>query len=766
MQSPNRLSETTGQSVECGNVSSSPNSLMHPLPRHPNRESLAADCFHGEGVELGVAKGRFSEIILRNPRCRRLWGIDRWSDDHDAAEYLEASKRLAAVGRGRSTLLRMTFEEALPHFSDESLDFVYIDGYAHTGQEAGRTLLQWWPKVKPGGILSGHDYHPKWIATMNAVDRFVEQHGLALQLTLPADEPGADPFPSWWVKKGPEASRQIDSATTKPDAPAETFEPLWRTDSPVGPGESVILVGNGPSMTLRGERGAQIDAFDHVVRFNCYAIKGFEAMVGNKTTLWSTFGRGSRPRDEGEVPPRAVFIHGDKPKRFEIPVVEAFGISRTFFEAVRQRLQARSRRDETGKKPLLPSSGLVVLLWLQELHGVGEITLVGFDHFSKKESGGHHYWLNQTFKEPPEHDGVAEAEWFKELAETGKVRYLDRPEQNPHFNGVGPQGTALLTSISKTMPKKLILHNKQSPGDVVMLTAAVRDLHVHYPGQFLIDVRTPCPQLWENNPHLTRIEDNDPDAESIVCEYPLIHRSNQEPWHFLHAFGAFLARQLGLPHVNPTAFKGDIHLSDEERGWISQVQEVKGVDEPFWIVVNGGKSDFTAKWWSPARMQDVIDHFKDQVQFVQVGELGHHHPLLNNVLDLRGKTDLRQLVRLVYHSSGVICPVTLLMHLAAAVPMRSDRRPPKNRPAVVIAGGREPPHWEAYPHHQFLHSVGTLPCCDDGGCWKSRTFPLSDGELSDQSLCVDPVESSRLPRCLHEITSSDVIRAVGRFIRQ
>lgn len=38
-----------------------------------------------------------------------------------------------------------------------------------------------------------------------------------------------------------------------------------------------------------------------------------------------------------------------------------------------------------------------------------------------------------------------------------------------------------------------------------MLTAAVRDLHAHYPGCFVTDVRTPCPPLWENNPHLTPV---------------------------------------------------------------------------------------------------------------------------------------------------------------------------------------------------------------------------------------------------------------------
>ena len=40
--------------------------------------------------------------------------------------------------------------------------------------------------------------------------------------------------------------------------------------------------------------------------------------------------------------------------------------------------------------------------------------------------------------------------------------------------------------------RDVILTNYQSPGDIVMLTAAVRDLHSKYPGDFLTDVRTPC----------------------------------------------------------------------------------------------------------------------------------------------------------------------------------------------------------------------------------------------------------------------------------
>jgi hypothetical protein len=312
-----------------------------------------------------------------------------------------------------------------------------------------------------------------------------------------------------------------------------------------------------------------------------------------------------------------------------------------------------------------------------------------------------------------------------------------------------------------------------------MLTAAVRDLHLAHPGEFATDVRTTGEALWEHNPHITRLSDTDPEVESIECHYPLVHAANQQPVHFIRGFIDDLNRQLGL-RIEPSAFKGDLHLSAEEKSWISQVQEITGERVPFWIIVAGGKKDFTVKWWDTGRWQEVVDHFENKILFVQVGEGHHVHPPLRGVLDFRGKTDLRQLVRLVYHAQGVVCPVTALMHLAVAVEVPGRR--PKNRPCVVVAGGREPAQWEAYPHHQFIHTNGALFCCDQGGCWKSRTAPLGDGDSKDQCLCLDVVDLETgerkrgaewgvsngrrlLPRCMEMISSGEVIRRIELYFR-
>jgi len=171
--------------------------MPHESTLIPTREILA-HWFVGEGVELGVAAGVFSQAILDAGKCNKLWSIDRWSDHHNLREYRLAAMRLAWAGQGRCIPLRMSFAEAAPLFADRTLDFVYIDGYAHTGQEAGQTLEQWWPKLKPGGLFAGHDYHGRWPATVAAVNDFVTRHGLTLRVTHECPPAG---FPSWYCSK-------------------------------------------------------------------------------------------------------------------------------------------------------------------------------------------------------------------------------------------------------------------------------------------------------------------------------------------------------------------------------------------------------------------------------------------------------------------------------------------------------------------------------------------------------------------------------------
>ena len=109
------------------------------------------------GVELGVATGVFSLRMVESGYFSSFFGVDMYADMHNVDEYKEALKKVGLHGKYK--LLRMTFDEAYDLFKDESLDFIYIDAN-HTYESAKEDIQLWYPKIKVGGMISGHDYIP------------------------------------------------------------------------------------------------------------------------------------------------------------------------------------------------------------------------------------------------------------------------------------------------------------------------------------------------------------------------------------------------------------------------------------------------------------------------------------------------------------------------------------------------------------------------------------------------------------------------------
>lgn len=151
------------------------------------------------GIELGVAKGVFSKRMVQSGKFSKFYGVDVYSDQHDTNEYKAALKNIGLLEN--YTLLRMTFDDALDLFEDNFFDFIYIDGYAHTGEEGGKTLANWYKKLKVGGIFSGDDYHPDWPLVMWAVNDFAKQTNTSLMATDKTESNNYCKYPSWFVKK-------------------------------------------------------------------------------------------------------------------------------------------------------------------------------------------------------------------------------------------------------------------------------------------------------------------------------------------------------------------------------------------------------------------------------------------------------------------------------------------------------------------------------------------------------------------------------------
>ena len=122
---------------------------------------------NGKGVEVGTFKGQFSKMMIEN-WSGTLYMVDVWrglgdeyidSSNHhnfNGGVYSEAMKNIEGF-EDRAVMIRASSEIGSQLFQDESLDFVYIDAN-HAYDWVVRDIELWYPKVKKGGVLWGHDY--------------------------------------------------------------------------------------------------------------------------------------------------------------------------------------------------------------------------------------------------------------------------------------------------------------------------------------------------------------------------------------------------------------------------------------------------------------------------------------------------------------------------------------------------------------------------------------------------------------------------------
>lgn len=162
------------------------------------------------GVEVGVNRGAFSKILCEvNPNLK-LYCVDPWDllgrgkNDLRIKRYAEAQEYLAGYN---ASFIKKFSMDAVKDFQNESLDFVYIDAN-HDFDNVIRDIVEWTPKIRKGGIVSGHDYDSvPGCGVRDAVDVYARCHRYDVNV-LPVsygDWKTRDGFISqgktWWFKK-------------------------------------------------------------------------------------------------------------------------------------------------------------------------------------------------------------------------------------------------------------------------------------------------------------------------------------------------------------------------------------------------------------------------------------------------------------------------------------------------------------------------------------------------------------------------------------
>lgn len=159
------------------------------------------------GCEVGVFDGRNAVNILNSIPNVKLYLVDPFCD-YDGCRIVRGNRIKVARDRAhraignRAIFIEKMSEDCFKEMPE--LDFVYIDGN-HSYDFAMLDILMWSRRVRKGGIVSGHDYFddPKRnCGVRSAVDDYVRQHGIKLNITEKIREPHTkNSVRSWWWVK-------------------------------------------------------------------------------------------------------------------------------------------------------------------------------------------------------------------------------------------------------------------------------------------------------------------------------------------------------------------------------------------------------------------------------------------------------------------------------------------------------------------------------------------------------------------------------------
>lgn len=162
----------------------------------------------GNGIEIGVAEGNYSEKLLKTSNLSKLYLLDTWEvdltgmngDPYGDARYKTVVKKMEKYG-SRIEIIRGNSLSEFSRFPDDYFDFIYLDAN-HQYEYIKQDLENWYPKCKGGGISAGHDYFDGMTkrglcGVKRAVDEFCYYRDITSSLTFGTEKCP----PSWYFIK-------------------------------------------------------------------------------------------------------------------------------------------------------------------------------------------------------------------------------------------------------------------------------------------------------------------------------------------------------------------------------------------------------------------------------------------------------------------------------------------------------------------------------------------------------------------------------------
>ena len=170
---------------------------LYPIAMRPMIEMLSRQKHQHKlvGCEIGTFRGWNAFNMLHYLPIEKLYLIDLYDEypgygmQSPPNENFEACKKHLKKYKDKVVFVKKLSDDAVNDVPND-LDFCYIDAN-HSYKYVKNDIKNYYPKIKKGGYIGGHDFHISALGVIIAVLEFVKANNLDLQ-GYPRD---------WWVKK-------------------------------------------------------------------------------------------------------------------------------------------------------------------------------------------------------------------------------------------------------------------------------------------------------------------------------------------------------------------------------------------------------------------------------------------------------------------------------------------------------------------------------------------------------------------------------------
>ena len=349
------------------------------------------------------------------------------------------------------------------------------------------------------------------------------------------------------------------------------------------------------------------------------------------------------------------------------------------------------------------TTGYMVVKYVAELFPADQITLVNFGYDVKKS----------TYR-CPWHN------WKFEAEELAKFHHI--------YTAETADRSGKIKVLVKTLPWL---------GDNIYTSAVIGNLAAT--GKIKVNVKSHCTDLWGNCQILDR------SITEETADY-IVDACNDLPWntgtpHIIEGTTKHIADEINVPV--PIRFRDPVIYAD--------LPEARKFDFPYVVINTGWQNSAPAKKWLKKNWEKLVSLCPD-VKFIQIGQKANHAEALEGCISLIDKTTRTDLLQIVRDASCVISPPSGVIHIAAAFHV----------PFISLAGGREPESLASYPCGVTLSTVGTLPCCEKGGC---RCKGFEEGERQCKNIYTDE-SGDQMGLCMEKITPEVIREFMCKIMRK